>query len=85
MTQAIWEYIHGYAGADRPESITFFDHNDQVLYRDVTLRTIGQHGWELVQVLQAPDPRTRETRYEYFFKRNRAEGYPEGLGRDRGE
>lgn len=80
---ALWEYIHGFASISRPDAITFFDHNDQVLYRDVALRTIGQHGWELVNVLQSTDPETSELRYEFFFKRDREQGYPAGLGRTR--
>ncbi|TVQ99887.1 MAG: hypothetical protein EA398_11835 [Deltaproteobacteria bacterium] len=81
---AIWEYIHGFAGIDRPESITFYDHQDQALYRDVALKIIGQHGWELVSVIMSQDPETRESRYEYFFKRNREDGYPAGFGRAQG-
>lgn len=80
---AIWEYIHGFAALQRPELITFYDHQDDALYRDVPLRTIGQHGWELVSTLLSRDPETGEQRYEFFFKRNRSEGYPEGFGRPR--
>ncbi|MEO1268671.1 MAG: hypothetical protein AAFX99_11275 [Myxococcota bacterium] len=75
-TNSIWEYIHGYAPIDNPNSLTFFDEQDQTLYRDVSLKTIGLHGWELVTVLTSP----KGNRYEYFFKRDRAKGYATGLG-----
>lgn len=73
--KSIWEYIHGYAPRDNPTHITFYDTHDQTLYRDVSLQTIGQHGWELITVIVSPDGK----RYEYFFKRDRAQGYPAGL------
>ena len=79
--KAIWDYIHGFARRDNPELITFYDHHDQCLYREVELQTVGSHGWELVNVMLAPDPANSELRYEYFFKRNRAEGYTEGAAR----
>lgn len=81
---SIWEFIHGYASFSKPESITFFDNNDQALYRDVSIQIIGQHGWELISVLLSKDPNTGEQRYEYFFKRDRSEGYPPGFGKLRG-
>lgn len=81
---SIWEFIHGYASFAKPESITFFDNHDQVLYRDVSIQIIGQHGWELVSVILSKDPNTGEQRYEYFFKRDRSEGYPAGFGKLRG-
>jgi len=80
---AIWDYIHGYAAPGRAELVTFYDHNDETLYRDVSLQIIGQHGWELISVLQTRDDETGEQRYEYFFKRNREEGYAEGFGQSR--
>jgi hypothetical protein len=80
MEKAVWDYIHAYASPALPEQITFFDKYDKTLYRDVSLQTIGQHGWELVTVLLGRDPETKEARYEYFFKRNRAMGYSSGLG-----
>lgn len=73
--KSIWEYIHGYAPHDKPNEITFYDHQDDTLYRDVSLQTIGQHGWELVSVFYMPS----KQRYEYFFKRDRARGYAPGL------
>ena len=76
-SKSIWEYIHGYAPADNPTHITFYDQHDQTLYRDVPLQTIGQHGWELVTVLSG----TLSKRYEYFFKRDQALGYPSGLSK----
>lgn len=71
-----WEYIIGYAPKDQPHRVTFFDYNDNTLYREVELAIIGQHGWELVTVVTSRDPSTRAERYEYFFKRDRALGYP---------
>ncbi len=73
--KAVWEYIVGYAPVSKPETITFYDRHDAQLYRDVSLHTIGEHGWELVTVLRATGPESGEARYEYFFKRNHAEGY----------
>lgn len=81
MAADIWDYIHGFARRDRPENITFYDNYDQTLYRDVQMRIIGEHGWELVSAIIAPDPESGALRYEYFFKRNRAQGYSGGLGR----
>ena len=78
--KALWEYIHGYASHDRPEKVTFYDHNDNCLYRDVHIKVIGQHGWELVSVLYTQSAESGESRYEYFFKRNREDGYESGLG-----
>ena len=75
MTQSIWEYIHAYAPADEPAQVTFFDWNDNTLYREVPLKTLGQHGWELVTVLF----RESTSRYEYWFKRDSSEGYPPGF------
>jgi hypothetical protein len=83
MEKAVWDYIHGYASMEQPELVTFFDHYDQTLYRDVSIQTIGQHGWELVSVLVTPDARSKSTRLAYFFKRNRAAGYTAGVARDR--
>ena len=71
-----WEYIIGYAPKDEPHRVTFFDYNDNTLYREVELSIIGQHGWEMVSVLTSRDPATRAERYEYFFKRDRSRGYP---------
>lgn len=76
---AIWDYIHAFAPLSRPESATFYDHHDQTLYRDVSLHTIGEHGWELVSVLLGQDPKSGDQRYEYFFKRNRDDGYTDGI------
>lgn len=73
--KAIWEYIHGYAPLDNPNSVTFYDHQDDTLYRDVSLKIIGLHGWELVSVVYM----SQKQRYEYFFKRDRALGYSPGL------
>lgn len=73
--QSIWEYIHGYAPHDNPNQVTFYDYQDDQLYRDVTLKIIGQHGWELVSVIYL----AHKQRYEYFFKRDRALGYDPGL------
>lgn len=78
MTLPIWEYLHARAGQDQPDRLGFFDPHDGVVYRDVTLVTMGQHGWELVSVLLVQE-RGAEPRYEYFFKRNRALGYPPGF------
>ena len=84
MSQSVWEFIHGFAGVDKPDLVTFYDHYDEVLYRDVHLKVIGQHGWQLVSVFRSEQP-GKESRYEYFFQRNRNEGFSEGLGRNRGE
>jgi len=73
--KSIWEYIHGNAPHDSPNEITFYDYQDDTLYRNVTLQTIGGHGWELVSVFYMPS----KQRYEYFFKRDRSRGYAAGL------
>jgi hypothetical protein len=80
----IWDYIHGLAGRDRPELITYYDHYDQTLYRDLPMRVIGEHGWELVSAFVAPDPANGNLRYEYLFKRNRSRGFDAGIGRGTG-
>ncbi|MBU6159664.1 MAG: hypothetical protein KGO50_00975 [Myxococcales bacterium] len=79
----IWQYIHGFAGRAKPEAITFFDQHDQTLYRDLSIHTIGQHGWELVTVNLVPDPKTGELRYEYFFKRQREDAKDDGVATHR--
>jgi hypothetical protein len=76
---SIWQYIHGFAGRDNPTRITFFDQFDNTLYRDLSLDVMGQHGWELVSVMLAPDPKTSELRYEYFFKRRREDDRDDGV------
>ena len=82
MEKAVWDFIHGYARLEQPELVTFYDAYDKTLYRDVTIQTIGQHGWELVTVLLSTNPQSKEVRYEYFFKRNRTAGYSSGTGRN---
>lgn len=79
MTQCVWEYIVGYAPKQQPHKVTFFDYHDKTLYRELHLDVIGQHGWEMVSVLLATDPASGATRYEYFFKRDRNQGYPSGF------
>lgn len=75
----IWDYLRARASLTNPDSLTFFDTHDNVLYRDVDLQEIGKHGWEMVAVhTVTPDRAT--TVYEYFFKRNRAKGYSAGFG-----
>ncbi len=81
MTQSIWEYIIGYAPDGDPYTVTFFDYHDDTLYRDLPLDVLGQHGWEMVTVVLKPDPQSGARRYEYFFKRDRAEGYAAGFSR----
>ncbi len=81
MNQSIWEYIIGYAPAGTPHKVTFYDYHDNTLYRDLPLDVVGQHGWEMVSVLLARDPESNAPRYEYFFKRDRAQGYPSGFSK----
>jgi len=78
---AIWDYIHGFASCDQPELITFYDQYDHTLYRNLAIKTVGEHGWELVSVVLGNDPETQERRYEYFFKRDRSAGYDDGIAR----
>ena len=82
-TQAlsVWEYIVGYAPTGQPHKVTFYDYQDKTLYREVDLEIIGQHGWELVTVILGRDPDTKQERYQYFFKRDRAKGYHEGFSK----
>lgn len=79
MAKAIWDYIVARASVEAPGKLTFYDANDQTLYTDVALQTVGEHGWELTQVLLV-EPPGLDSYYQYFFKRNRAEGYSAGLG-----
>lgn len=79
--QSVWEYIIGYAPKDQPHKVTFYDYHDGTLYRDLSLDVIGMHGWEMVSALVSDDPSTGARRYEYFFKRDRAKGYPPGFSR----
>jgi hypothetical protein len=79
----VWQYIHGYAGRDKPEEITFFDHHDQTLYRDLSIHIIGQHGWELVSAMLVPDPKSGALRYEYIFKRQREDARDDGVANPR--
>lgn len=81
MTQSIWEYIVGYAPQDEPQKVTFYDYHDETLYRELPLDVLGQHGWEMVSVLRSPDPQSGLLRYEYFFKRDRSQGYPPGFSK----
>jgi hypothetical protein len=79
---AVWQFIHGFAGRDEPELITFYDHHDQTLYRDLPMATIGEHGWELVTAILAPDPKSNNgLRYEYFFKRRREDDTDDGVAK----
>ncbi len=78
---AVWQFIHGFASRSEPEKVTFYDHHDETLYRNLAIDVIGQHGWELVSVLLAPDPKTNELRYEYFFKRQRGDENDDGVAR----
>ncbi len=79
--QAAWEYIIGYAPKGQPQKVTFFDHHDNTLYRDVLLDIIGQHGWEMITAILSSDPASGQSRYEYFFKRDRARGFPAGFSK----
>lgn len=72
--KVIWEYIHGYSSTE-PELITFYDPYDETLYRNISLKVIGQHGWELVSVFVENEGHRRE----FYFKRNRNNGYDSGI------
>ncbi len=65
-----WEYMHASAGLDSPENVSFYEEEQERLYRDVDLNVIGSHGWELVSVVMVPNEEG-VLRYEFFFKRPR--------------
>jgi hypothetical protein len=79
----LWDFLRARASMENPESLSFYDTHDAVLYRDVDLQEIGKHGWELVTVLIVTPSETKPSLYEYFFKRNRTRGYSGGFGHQR--
>lgn len=80
----MWEYLFGYARKDKPLKISFIDPSSeqQQLYRDVDLDTLGVHGWELVAVHLGESEASGEARYEYWLKREkRTDGAKSTLGK----